>query len=460
MAGNEIRITIEVFHDYPIYDIWFNKLSVNATGFVKFGENPDTATPIYVCACTDPGVLINNWPWGDLTPPTIKRFEAFWNNPTDTVFGAGDGVEIEFNVDTYWGVMARHYPNAASLNWLQVFFQPDPSIIQSFGAVYSGQWINPTTLRITFSDVTGNTMTMMESCVRVLPIGDLKIYQNKSLASTAESEPITGAFVNFRILSIVAVNPFNDLVFSPPDRIEITFSEATSYTNYMEELDKGATNDWLQPRVNLGDNYRLNWLSPSVMVIYIDDPTGATLAIGDFLFDFLAGYELRNLMSTSNAIGGPIDIPLTGSFIATAVTPPVVTLVLAWNPANRTDHTGAQISARFNVATNQGLKGTVYSQADVDTLFQPSASLGSNYSASWTTSTTVVFTIHNGTGALAEVGSFVLNIAEAANIRVGTNNSLPMTGQTSVATGAFFFVPGKRYFVGTEFIRMRSANLF
>jgi len=81
--------------------------------------------------------------------------------------------------------------------------------------------------------------------------------------------------------------------------------------------------------------------------------------------------------------------------------------------------------------------------ATVDAWLQPSASLGTAYSAAWISGTALRISIQNGTGATAETGSLRFNISASADIRVATNNSVPAQGVTPAATGTFFFVAGK-----------------
>jgi len=85
-----------------------------------------------------------------------------------------------------------------------------------------------------------------------------------------------------------------------------------------------------------------------------------------------------------------------------------------------------------------------YTTAEINSLWQPSHSLGANVTAEWTSANTVVMTIIDSTGATAPLDGnmFSFNIQAAADIRVTSNNSFPTQGTTISASGIFYWSPG------------------
>jgi len=147
----------------------------------------------------------------------------------DSTLGAGDTVEITFNVNTSLGLVNASYPDAASLSWVQPF-NISNNVTQSFGTSFSGTWVAGNRLRIAFLDTTGCTVRPRLTAVRILAEGNLRNATNDSAASTSTSTMMLGSFVSFRVTEMEAMDNVNNTGVEAGDSVYIQFSLPTIYS--------------------------------------------------------------------------------------------------------------------------------------------------------------------------------------------------------------------------------------
>ena len=314
------------------------------------------------------------------------------------------------------------------------------------GADYSASWPNASALVVTIHDLVGSTVIIGASRFNIDASLGVRNALSQSNVMSGLSPVITGSILPPPgpppyVVSVMASNPWNDLMYGPPDMVTITFNEATNLGALAQSYNRTHLNAIFQPLFELGTDYRGTWISSSTLQIDIRNPSGANATIGVVLFRINGSAGIKNAAGTSNSSFG-LTPAVTGSWIAVAVAAPTVTAVVAWNPLNLTVHTGAEIVVTFNAATNKGVQAVMYNMSSINQYFQPSSSLGTNYTARWSTPTTLTFTIHDGSGATADTGALFFNITAAADIRVAANNSVAAEGATGLVSGSFYFVSG------------------
>jgi len=294
VTDNLLIINITQALAVPGYHYWYQNMAVVANGVADLAV---THTPVQsaVCGCSVPGVVIDNWPafTGTPPPPSVEAFSAF-RSPTlnDVTLGAGDGVEIRFDVPTNWGVMGVSYPNAASLSWLQPF-DGVPGNTTSFGTAYTGAWVSTVTLRITFQDTAGCTIRPLQSFVQLLTSGGLKDYANQSVVSNATSGALTGSFVDFRLSRCEAFDGGSPASFANNDGIYMEFSMPTPIPAGTVWNDSQLNNFLELSGSFMGSAYTGVWNTSSKLYITITDVTGGNLVLTNVM-GVLATVNLRD----------------------------------------------------------------------------------------------------------------------------------------------------------------------
>jgi len=345
-----------------------------------------------------------------------------------SVTAVGRSIMLAFNVGVNKG-------GSMTQSDINMMLQPDFVL----GASYSAYWISPTTLNITIYNMTGSTLAIGVSRFDINGMWQLRNAAETSAFLSGLTPRITGIAAPM-VTSVVAINTYNDLQYAWPDMINITFDQPTNFGVQGLSVIRSDLILLLQPRFELGSSYGGRWITPTVLQITIFMGDGANATIGAVLFDINPEFGLQNAAGTSLFSSGPTPA-ITGSWIATAVPAPTVLSVTGWNPLNGSTHTGAEVFIVFSTPTNRGVLNSTYSMISVNSWLQPSASLGTAYTAAWISGTTIRLSIQNGTGATAETGSLRFNISASADIRVATNNSLQIQGNTPAMVGSFYFVP-------------------
>jgi len=359
-----------------------------------------------------------------------------------SVLGEGMSIRIIFAESTDHGVMNGTYNQSAVNVWLQ----PNCRL----GTVYNASWTDASTLRIVIHDNANATCVVGSARFNInASVSALRNAARTSFSVSGLTPLVTGVITPPPtpapvVIAVTAFNPDNTISYGAGVYTDVIFNMPMLGSNSSAPVSKSVVDSWLQPQAELGDNYVGRWVSATVFRVVIVNGTGANATIGSMLFIINPAAGLVNAANTSYPASGPTP-PVGGAWVAIAVPGPSVVSVSAWNPANSSTHTGAQVLITFNMAVNQALRTPprVYNTSQIDALFQPSMSMGTQYTGAWSTNSTLTITIVNGTGATADSGLLSFNITAAASIRVWSNNSHPFQGPTMAAMGPFYFIPGE-----------------
>jgi len=321
-------------------------------------------------------------------------------------------------------------------------------------------WVTPTSLRLNITSpllapaVRASFVRMTVTAVGFQDSTLTSPPSNSVLNCNTDPAALTDNWPVFppRVVNVTAMNPWNDLWYGAGDMIQLRFDQNTSHGVDNRVYTKAELDSLLRPTAVLGANYTGFWATPAILRVLIVDATGFTVSSGTALFNLDASFGFTSAPAGSVYNSSGLTPVTTGSWIATAIAAPTVVSVIAWNPVNGSTHTGAQVVIRFSAPTVGGVTARQYNTvAEVDDMLQPSHSLGTLYTAGWTTSTTLVINIVNGTGATADSGILSFNLSSSnmspaalLDLRVSTNNSMPATGVTPLATGTFYFVSGNQ----------------
>jgi len=230
----------------------------------------------------------------------------------DSSLGAGDAVEITFNVNTSLGLVNATYPDAASLSWVQPFNISD-NVTQSFGTSFSGTWVAGNRLRIAFLDTTGCTVRPRLTAIRILAEGNLKNATNNSAASTSTSTMMLGSFVSFRVTEIEAMDNVNNTGVEVGDSVLIRFSLPTIYSagTTMNEVQLDSLFGFAGA---FGTGINGTWIFDDQLSVVMVDPPGTALP-GSYIISSAALVpDLAGLSDGNLAAASVGDVRLKGGW--------------------------------------------------------------------------------------------------------------------------------------------------
>ena len=303
------------------------------------------------------------------------------------------------------------------------------------GANYTGSWTTATTLLITVVDATGATPPAIGGLTLTLQGGSgLKNAANTSLESVGTSGAITGDWgllAGPTVSSVTANDPDDgDAIYGNADTITVVFSGNTNQVAVATKANIDALFSFSQV---LGANYTGTWTTATTLVITVVDATGATPpAIGGLTLTLQGGSGLKNAADTSLESVGTSGA-ITGDWGLLAG--PTVSSVTANDPddGDAIYSNADTITVVFSGNTNQVAAAT---KANIDALFSFSQGLGTNYTGTWSTATTLVITVVDATGATPPaIGGLTLTLQGGSGLKNAADTSLESVGTSAAIVG-------------------------
>ncbi|HJT10154.1 MAG TPA: NHL repeat-containing protein [Candidatus Nitrosotalea sp.] len=192
------------------------------------------------------------------------------------------------------------------------------TISKSLGANYTGQWINPTTFRITAVDTAGNGNpdTTGSTTISVNSGAKLRNAAGTSVVSTSSvtlsgnfGKPATPTITNF-----ISDNPSNNsTTYANSNSFTIRFSGSTNQPGGSGVQTKASVDSIFTFSQSLGTDYTGKWANPSTFIITINDATGGTPQIGVTTATVKASANLKD--SSGNSASSTSSSPaLSGGF--------------------------------------------------------------------------------------------------------------------------------------------------
>jgi len=213
--------------------------------------------------------------------PTISLLTVVDPDGADAVYGDGDKFTIKFLEKTNRPDPTPTVSSLSKSDLDTLLDYKEGGVDVIIGTLYSGVWLDPSTLVITITDSTGHdSITIGGFTISVDGTAELKNAEGTSLSSTATSPTLGGSFgdkLGPSITSLVADDPDNsDSIFSNGDTMTVKFSEATNEpdpTSGVDGLSQSDLNSIFTFSQSIGDGFSGVWETPSRLVITIDDAT-------------------------------------------------------------------------------------------------------------------------------------------------------------------------------------------
>ncbi|KNC50385.1 uncharacterized protein AMSG_06876 [Thecamonas trahens ATCC 50062] len=207
--------------------------------------------------------------WGLLAGPELVSATANDPDDADAVFSSGDTLTLVFSQPT-------NQPSASSKAAFDALFAI--SNTTSLGSAYAGSWSSASVLVVTFSTTPSNPSDGPKLGVSVVSvIGSLTNAAGTSLPSRSSSPPLAGDWGLLpgpTIVGFLADDPDNaDGFYSAGDTLTISFSMSTNVPPASTKAQLDVLFSFSQ---SLGADYTGVWSTPSVLVMTVVDPTGAT----------------------------------------------------------------------------------------------------------------------------------------------------------------------------------------
>ena len=369
--------------------------------------------------------------WGLLAGPTVSSVTANDPDDGDAIYSNADTMTVVFSGNTNQVAVATR----ANLDALFSFNQ-------SLGTNYTGTWTTATTLVITVVDATGAAPPAIGGLTLTLQGGSgLKNAANTSLESTGVSGAIIGDWgllAGPTVSSVTANDPDDgDAIYSNADTMTVVFSGNTNQVAVATRANLDALFSFNQ---SLGTNYTGTWTTATTLVITVVDATGATPpAIGGLTLTLQGGSGLKNAANTSlESVGTSAAIVGDWGLLAG----PTVSSVTANDPddGDAIYSNADTITVVFSGNTNQVAAAT---KANIDALFSFNQSLGTNYTGTWTTATTLVITVVDATGATPPaIGGLTLTLQGGSGLKNAANTSLESVGTSAAIVGDWGLLAG------------------
>ena len=320
-----------------------------------------------------------------------------------------NGVSLLIGFNTYTNRANMNYFNNTK-NSIDVFLSFDKSI----GSNYTGFWTNCTTAPgktlkgcqsfvINITDASGAAPpTVSGLVVTINQSASLRNYPASCAPASGYSGQISGDWGPSPVVIMNLVAENNNASFQGLYRgsaITLYFNMETNRGGIpllsqlsMQEVKKMLT---FQPG-NFAQNFTAFWSDNKTFTINITETNSSFHGpyIGSFYVTILQGANIRNFPPTS-AQTTVVSPPLSGGFGRSALY--IVSLIANWYGYNDTTFSDNDtISIIFNQATDQGVSThSSLNKTQIDSVFNFSSPLGTNYIGLWMTNTTFKITILN-----------------------------------------------------------------
>ncbi|MDE1764929.1 MAG: fibronectin type III domain-containing protein, partial [Thaumarchaeota archaeon] len=371
---------------------------------------------------------------------------AFASNPSHNGYHDGTILTIVFSVNT-------NKPTAGStstvldtvhVNDLFAFSRP-------IGMSYAGQWMTSKIFLINVTDTAGGTDPTSGTTITPETSANIKNAQGNSLSSGLPAI-ITGSLGTSPpgpyITNLIASNPSNNGLYGAGDTITVAFNSDTNrpLVKTTADIDNLFTFSQDGSPVSLGTAYHGTWVTPSMLVITLDDTSKAdSIEVGHLQLKVKTNpvcLQDRAKISECSASVSPL---LTGSF--GNLPGPSMLKITASNPSGTSGYSdGAIIAIQFNEPTNEPPSGTgrlVLDTNQVNKLFAFSQNLGNAYTGQWIDPSTFLITITDTTGALPPtVGVLTISTLQSANLQNAQGTSLSSDSTSPSLSGSFDLVQG------------------
>lgn len=370
------------------------------------------------------------------TAPGPEIIDLIAQDPfgSDAVFGADDTITVSFDVPTN-GPDLFGGPDTltqANLDTLLTFSS-------SLGSDYTGKWFDSQTLIITVGT---------PPAPPVPAIGGFSLSVNEatglqrdttSLASISASPLLSGDFgtkpgpsIVFGIANDPKVPPVVGV--DAGDTITISFDEAT---NRPPVATKAELDGLFAEASAFGADYSGEWFDPLILIITINDASGATVATGSFTLTLIddGTDDLNNSANTSLDSTSFLSV-LEGNFGQRAG--PTILALIADDPKPTPVpgfDNGDTITVIWSEKTNLV---NLFNRAELDSFFIFSQRIGDDYTGVLTETGDLVITIVDGE-QLTEppvVGELQFIVKGPANIQA-QGGSLPSTAVSPLLAGNF-----------------------
>jgi len=367
--------------------------------------------------------------FGNKAGPSIISLEALDPFGRTAFFGNDDQIIVTFSEPT-------NEPTVATKADVDNLF----TFSQSLGNNYTGSFTDPQILEITIVDSTGGSPVVGTFRAKVNLDANLKDDSSTSLASVAESPPLSGTFETKEgptILSIAAADSdgIDDGIFNAGDTIKVKFSEPTNKPPVATKVDLDSLFTFF---TTLGADYTGLFIDPETLIITIVDKGIASPQIAEFTMTLTKDSDENDLKSgTGTSLASVAVSPLlTGSFGNKAG--PSIQAIIADDPDNLDDVFGDfdTITIKFLEPTNTP---PVTTKAEIDDLFIFSQSIGDDYTGVFTLNSTLVINVTD-TANLEEppaVDELTITTKASGNLKDFAETSLPSASVSPPLAGSF-----------------------
>ena len=361
--------------------------------------------------------------WGARSAPALSSAVASAEGGQSGL-GNGDRLTLTFDSDTNREAGSSEASVAALV-----------SFSASIGQTLTGVWSTRRVLVITVADATGagavSSTRVGSLTVNIQPAGNL-LTSDLSSPASASSSGTSGTWGDYpapTITAAEAIDPVSSLAsagYTSGDTLRLTFDintnrmVAASMTKSQVHTLLSFTNGGAS--VNMGTDYTGSWTNANTLVITIVDATGADTArttVGALrvAVNPAAGLKSEDLSSpdsdSSALIGGT-----WGDFPAPAISSATAADAGTTQPGLGV---GDTITLVFDQTTNKAGGADSLTKAGVDALLSFSASIGLDYTATWSSTSELVITIvtvdTSVSTADTAVGTLYVQVKLAANLR-------------------------------------------
>ncbi|MDE1826414.1 MAG: fibronectin type III domain-containing protein, partial [Thaumarchaeota archaeon] len=381
-----------------------------------------------------------------IAPDAPFIVDASASNPSHNGYHDGTLLTIVFSVSTNKPTAGSTSTvlDTAHVNDLFAFSRP-------IGTSYTGQWMTSKIFLINVTDTAGGTDPTSGTTITSETSANIKNAKGNSISS-GSSAVITGS-LGIRppgpyIANLIASNPSNNGRYGAGDTITVAFNSDTNrpLVKTTADIDNLFTFSQDSSPVSLGTAYHGTWVTPSMLVITLDDTSKAdNIEVGHLQLKVKTNpvcLQDRAKISDCSASISPL---LTGSF--GNLPGPSISKITASNPSGTSGYSdGDTITVQFNEPTNEPPSGTgrlVLGTNQVNNLFAFSQNLGNAYTGQWIDPSTFLITITDTTGALPPtVGYLTISVLQSANLQNVQGTSLLSDSTSPPLSGSFDLVQG------------------